>query len=577
MRWWRKSANIYRRCNFFMKLKDQKLKLLVQDLDVVPIDRLEAAFAEAQKEKRPLAEVLVEKDLISDDNLGRIIAEHEGYDFVDLDKIVIDEEVLHIIPQVMARKQNIIAFERTDAGIKLAMVNPGNLRVINLVEKKTGQPVLPYFTTPENIAGALVKYQKGIQDEFTAIIKENITQAKHGSRPEDLPVVKIVDTIIEYAYENKASDIHIEPSDNDTKVRFRIDGILHDIIDLPKNIHELVITRIKIMAKLRTDEHRSAQNGKIRTDVRDEKIDIRVSIVPIVEGEKTVLRLLSAKNRQFSLEDLGMSADDLVKVKNEYSKPYGMILSTGPTGSGKTTTLYAIMKILNRREVNISTIEDPVEYDMEDVNQIQVDAKTNLTFANGLRSILRQDPDIIMVGEIRDEETANIAINSAMTGHLVLSTLHTNDAPTSLPRFLEMNIEPFLISSTVNLVIAQRLVRRICTNCVVSETVTKKQLKEKFSAELINAQFADAKESVRLYRGKGCPVCSGTGYQGRIGIYEVMVVSEKVREVIMQRANADQLRELARKEGMHTMMEDGIKKVLAGQTTIEEVLRATRE
>ena len=274
--------------------------------------------------------------------------------------------------------------------------------------------------------------------------------------------------------------MHNEPSDNDTKVRFRIDGILHDIIDLPKNIHELVITRIKIMAKLRTDEHRSAQDGKIRTDVRDEKIDIRVSIVPIVEGEKTVLRLLSAKNRQFSLEDLGMSADDLVKVKNEYSKPYGMILSTGPTGSGKTTTLYAIMKILNRREVNISTIEDPVEYDMEDVNQIQVDAKTNLTFANGLRSILRQDPDIIMVGEIRDEETANIAINSAMTGHLVLSTLHTNDAPTTLPRFLEMNIEPFLISSTVNLVIAQRLVRRICTNCVVSETVTKKQLKEKF-------------------------------------------------------------------------------------------------
>ncbi len=560
-----------------MKVSNQKIKVLVQGLDLIPKERLEEAFNEAEKNHELLAKVLVEKDLISDDHLGQIISDYLGYEFVDLDRVAIDEEALNIIPEIMARKQKVAIFGRDKDKLKLAMVNPGNLEIINLIEKKTGQVVVPYYTTTENIESALVKYQKGIQKEFGEIIEKNISAAKRGSKAEDLPIVKIIDTIIEYAYENKASDIHIEPGEKNTLVRFRIDGILHDIINLPQAIHDLVVTRIKILAKLRTDEHRSAQDGKIRITLEQEKLDIRVSIIPIVEGEKIVLRLLSEKSRQFGLEDLGMSSTDLVKVKNEYSKPYGMILATGPTGSGKTTTLYAILKILNRREVNISTIEDPVEYDIENVNQIQVNPKTNLTFVSGLRSILRQDPDIIMVGEIRDKETADIAINSAMTGHLVLSTLHTNDAATALPRFLEMGIDPFLVASTVNIIIAQRLVRKICPNCIISESASINDLKTKFSPELIEKVLGPGKQKVRIYHGKGCSLCNQTGYKGRVGIFEVLVMTEPIRELIMKRVDAEQIKKQAIKEGMQAMIEDGIKKVMAGATTIEEVLRATRE
>ena len=560
-----------------MIITNERLKNLIEQLDLVTKDRLEAAYKFAEKNHKPLAEVLVESDLTSDDHLGQIIADEMGFDFVDLDKAVIEDDVLNLVPKVMAKAQKIIPFARSNDGIKLAMVNPGNLTAIHLLEKKTGQPIIPYLTTQENITNALVRYQKGIQKEFNEIIQENISQAKKGLQAEDLPIIKIVDTIIQYAYENKASDIHLEPREEKTLVRFRIDGILHDIIDLPKIVHDLMVTRIKILAKLRTDEHRSAQDGKIRFKLDEENLDIRVSIIPIVESEKVVMRLLAERRRQFSLEDLGLDAPDLVKLKKEYAKPYGMILATGPTGSGKTTTLYGILKILNRREVNISTIEDPVEYDIEGVNQIQVDPKTNLTFASGLRSILRQDPNIIMVGEIRDEETADIAINSAMTGHLVLSTLHTNDAPTALPRFLEMKIEPFLIASTVNVIIAQRLVRKICSQCIVSEQISLNQLKNKFSSELIEKYLGKEKKEVRIYHGKGCPVCSQTGYSGRVGIFEVLVINEAIRQLIMRRANADEIRQQAVKDGMKTMIEDGMSKVLAGITTIEEVLRATKE
>ncbi|MBI4033244.1 MAG: type II/IV secretion system protein, partial [Candidatus Blackburnbacteria bacterium] len=308
----------------------------------------------------------------------------------------------------------------------------------------------------------------------------------------------------------------------------------------------------------------------------EENLDIRVSIVPIVEGEKAVLRLLSSRSRQFSLQDLGMSDKDLAKVRKGFSKPYGMLLSTGPTGSGKTTTIYAVLKIINTREKNIATIEDPVEYDIEGINQIQVNPKTNLTFANGLRSILRQDPDIIFVGEIRDEETASIAINSAMTGHLVLSTAHTNDAATALPRLIDMNIEPFLIASTVNTIIGQRLVRKVCDKCKISQTTTSEELAKHVPEEIVTKYFGKKKE-VRVYRGKGCPICHSTGYIGRIGVFEVLEVSEAIRHLITERANADVIRQKAQEEGMTTMIDDGFDKVEGGITTVEEVLRATTE
>jgi type IV pilus assembly protein PilB len=574
--WWPLPGNIYNFDKTKMKITNDRLKSLVRQLDIVPQERLDAAFDYAEKNHRDLSEVLVESDLVADDNLGQLIADALGFKFVDLGRVAIDEKVLKIIPRVMAKQQKAITFAQDADGIKLAMVNPGNVKLINLIEKKTGQTVIPYYTTQKNIEDALAFYQEGIQKEFSEIIQENISQASSGARAEDLPIIKIVDTLLEYAFENKASDIHIEPGDNKTLVRFRIDGILHDIIDLPKNFHELIVTRIKIMASLRTDEHRSAQDGKLRAELGGGKVDVRISIIPIVEGEKVVMRLLAEHNRQFGLEDLGFSSQDLVKLKKEYSKPYGLILVTGPTGSGKSTTLYAVLKILNRREVNISTIEDPVEYDIEGINQVQVNPKTNLTFAAGLRSLLRQDPDIIMVGEIRDQETADIAINSAMTGHLVLSTLHTNDAPTALPRFLKMGIQPFLIASTVNIIIAQRLVRKICPSCVASIQTSSAELKEKFSPAVIDKYFGPDKKDIRIYHGKGCQVCNGTGYQSRVGIFEVLVISEAIRDLIMQRTNADEIKQKAIEEGMSTMIEDGIKKVLAGVTTIEEVLRATR-
>lgn len=557
-----------------MRIENDRLRQIIKELGVVLDERLESAFKFAEKANRSLADVLVESDLISDDHMGQIIAKELGYAFIDLDTVAIPADVLEIVPRAMASVQQVIPFSADLYSVKVAMVNPGNERVLQLIEKKTGRRVVPYLTTKENIINTLVRYRQGIQQEFSDIIQESISEVA-GAGESDLPIVKIVDTIIEYAFDNKASDIHIEPNENKTLVRFRIDGLLHDIITLPRNFHDLVVMRIKIMGRLRTDEHRSAQDGKLQAEIRGEKLDIRVSIIPVVDGEKVVLRLLSEHSRQFSLEELGMNTEDLLKVKREYSKPYGMVLATGPTGSGKTTTLYAIIKILNRREVNIATIEDPVEYDIEGVNQVQVDPKTNLTFAAGLRSILRQDPDIIMVGEIRDQETADIAVNSAMTGHLVLSSLHTNDAPTALPRFLEMNIEPFIIASTVNLIIAQRLVRRNCAQCIASEEVSVDIYKAAFPAEMLSRHVGD-KTSVRSYRSKGCPLCGQTGYTGRIGIFEVLPMTETIRQLIMKQSNAEEIRKQAVGEGMTTMLEDGLKKVLAGSTTIDEVLRATR-
>ena len=392
-----------------------------------------------------------------------------------------------------------------------------------------------------------------------------------------MPVIKLVNDLFSYAYTNHASDIHIEPTEKDIKIRFRIDGILYDVLSLPKAVLNTMISRIKILAKLRTDETRQAQDGKILTKVDDDKLDIRVSIVPTTKGEKTVMRLLSAKGKYFDLADLGMNNVDLKIVKKAIKESYGMILSTGPTGSGKTTSLYALIKILNNRNINICTIEDPVEYDLDGINQIQVDPKTSLTFADGLKSILRQDPDIIMVGEIRDSETAAIAVNSAMTGHLVLSTLHTNDSAIALPRLIDMKIEPFLVASTVNVVIAQRLVRKICMKCIVSYILSKEEVNElKEDIDLKKFLNIDQLDEIRFYKGKGCEHCNKSGYSGRIGIFEVLEVTDNIKELILTRSDGDKIKRVAIENGMTTMLEDGFKKAVSGSTTIEEVLRVIK-
>lgn len=387
-------------------------------------------------------------------------------------------------------------------------------------------------------------------------------------------VVQIVDLLLTEAYQSHASDIHIDPDRKNTVVRFRLDGVMHDIFTLPKRVHELVVTRLKILARLRTDEHLAPQDGKLQYELGEQLIDIRVSTVPTVKGENIVMRLL-ADDSHLGLEDIGYSKADYAKLMKYVTKPWGMILATGPVGSGKTTSLYAILKILNRREVNIITIEDPVEYYIEGITQIQVNPKAGLTFAEGLRSIVRQDPNMIMVGEIRDDETADIAVNAAMTGHLVLSTVHTNNAATTLPRFLEMGLKSFLIASTVNVVIGQRLVRTICEKCKVKYEESVEELCKHLPAEVVERGVRGQKK-ITLFRGKGCEACKGMGYQGRVGIHEVMEITDGLRELIMQGANADAIQAKAILEGMTTMFDDAFNKALAGITTTEEILRVIK-
>ncbi|MEK7166318.1 MAG: GspE/PulE family protein, partial [Patescibacteria group bacterium] len=372
------------------------------------------------------------------------------------------------------------------------------------IARKTQQKVSVYLATERDIDGVLQLYRKDLQQTFDELLQDEITRTS--TTMDDAPIAKIVDLLITYAYRDKASDVHIESEEKNSLVRFRIDGILHDVLYVDKKLHDRMVTRIKVLSRLRTDEHMSAQDGKMRMEIDEENLDIRVSIIPTTEGEKIVMRLLSSRFRQFSLQDLGMNDRDLTKVTSAINKSYGMILSTGPTGSGKTTSVYSILKIVNTREKNITTIEEPVEYRMKGVNQIQVNAKTNLTFANGLRSILRQDPNVIFVGEIRDSETAGIAVNAALTGHLVLSTVHTNDAATTLPRLIDMKVEPFLVASTVNVIIAQRLVRKICDSCKTSAILKRNEILKDISGEMITKHFGENGD-IQVYEGKGCKVC----------------------------------------------------------------------
>lgn len=391
----------------------------------------------------------------------------------------------------------------------------------------------------------------------------------------EISIIKLVDSIVDYAYESRASDIHIDPAEKKVDIRIRVDGVMHLAFTLPKEIQSEVITRLKVLSGLRTDEHQIAQDGRFKFTAKNGKIfDIRVSIVPTYHEENVVLRLLAEQEDQiFDLGKMGFSKRDLKVIKDSITKPYGMILLTGPTGSGKTTTLYTILRILNTDDVAIITIEDPIEYSLEKTNQIQVNNQTGLTFANGLRAILRQDPNIIMVGEIRDEETAKIAVNAALTGHLLLSTLHTNDAPTALPRLIDMGIEPFLIVSTINVVVAQRLVRKICLDCKIEKKYSISALQALgggISAELF-------KEDQVFYAGEGCKTCGNSGYHGRAAIHEVLEITDAIREAVVARMGAVEIKNIAIKEGMTTMLADGFKKAVEGITTIEEILRVIHE
>ncbi|OGH58924.1 MAG: hypothetical protein A2725_04220 [Candidatus Magasanikbacteria bacterium RIFCSPHIGHO2_01_FULL_33_34] len=543
---------------------------------------LENAQKALEKSRGSLVDYLLAEDIISKDLLGQAIAEYYNVMYVDLKQEKIDIEIAKMIPELVAISKRVIPYARTEDGIKVGMLNPNDFEVLNMLEKVLGDNILVFYVNDEDIEDILSIYGPSFKEAFDELY-EKFLDPNILMEEKDEISVKLVDIFLEYGYKNRASDIHMEPYSDGVVVRFRIDGVLHDVLKIPNSNGEglfgFIMSRIKILAKMATDEHKAAQDGKLRYKVGKEVFDVRVSIVPVVHGENIVMRLLSAKGRQFSLSDIGVAEADLDKINLAIKNPHGMILVTGPTGSGKTTTLYSILKILNKRNVNIATIEDPVEYDMEGVSQIQVNKKTDLTFAKGLRALVRQDPDIIMVGEIRDEETASIAVNSALTGHLVLSTLHTNDAATTLPRLLDMGIEPFLVVSTVNVVVAQRLVRKICAKCRVSHNMNTEE-KALIQGNLNIKEICNKKgytdlDKIRLYQGSGCKICGNTGYEGRVGIFEVLDMNEDIKNLILKRASTDEIVNVARKGGMKLMVEDGMEKVFNGITTIQEVLRVT--
>ena len=572
-----------------------QLKELLSSQGAVSSQEFETYAQEAKERNVEILQYLETKKIISEPQLYRLAADYFGVPFIDLKGRAIRKDILFLIPEPIAQAHRVIAFDQTDRELKIAALNPRDLEIFEFLGKKTGREVSVYLTTPSSISDVLKSYHKGLEAEFGVLTGE--TQATENPTngedlkelAQDLPVIRIVDTLLEYAIYEGASDIHIEPAEKEVNVRYRIDGILKNVMTLPKAVHAGVVARIKILSNLKLDEHRLPQDGRFKISTPEYNVSFRVSIIPMFDGEKVVLRLLNEKAQLLTLEQLGLQPRPLEIIKRNIDKPHGMILVTGPTGSGKTTTLYTILGILNTTEVNICTIEDPIEYRMPHVNQSQVNPKIGFTFANGLRSFLRQDPDIIMVGEIRDNETAEIAVHSAMTGHLVLSTLHTNDAVTSLPRLIEMGVPPFLIGSTTNVIVAQRLVRKICPKCITSYTLDKKGIQglEKsvdlkslikvLEREKIIAPGKQTVESLLFYRGKGCRECNQEGYKGRIGIYEVLEITPEIQALIIKNANATQLQEAADKQQMLSVLEDGFIKAKNGITTVEEVMRVTQE
>jgi len=581
-----------------MKVEPQQLKAFLLDAGLVTQIQFDEAQKKAEKTKQKVGDVLVSQGLITQEELIKLEAYILGIPFVNLEKELVSPEVLKIIPEPIARSHNIVTFRKKGQDLEVAMLDPEDLRMIEFIKKTTNLRILPRLTDPESIKNVLRQYQKTLEVEFGEIIKKEIgvikpikeelveEKAELQKIAEELPIIRIVETLLKHAILQRASDIHIEPTEKEVLVRYRIDGILRDAMTLPKIAASGIVARVKVLSNLKLDEHRLPQDGRFKIETEDYRYSIRVSVLPVFNGEKIVMRLLSETAKAFTLEQLGLRNEALERVQDNLRKPVGMILVTGPTGCGKTTTLYSMMEILNDPGVNISTIEDPVEYRMPRINQTQVNPKIDLTFASGLRSLVRQDPDIIMVGEIRDSETASLAINAALTGHLVLSTLHTNSAAGAIPRLIDMKVEPFLLSSTLNCILAQRLVRKLCPEKEKYflkeselENIAKYCNLDKILKILKEEKIVQKKASwknIPFYRPKKSEECS-EGYKGRIGIFEVLPVTETIKEMIVKQATSDQIQEQAQKEGMRTMLEDGFVKTAQGITSIEEVLRVIIE
>lgn len=659
-----------------MKLKSEDLKKLLIDNNVATQEKLDEVAKLAEQSKEPFLDVLYQKKVITEVEFSKLYAASIGIEFMEIGALTIPKDLLEKLPERVAKRYQAVIFGEEEGHLKVAMADPNDVEAVQSIQKQCGYDIQIFLATPDDIGGALEQYKEGLSSEINKAIKETEEEVsidkeelevgtsadKVESIISEAPVARAVNILIEYAIKSRASDIHIEPRENYVQVRYRIDGILHDTMTLPKALMSSIISRIKILSNLRIDEHRIPQDGRIKINMAGMNISLRVSTLPVMDGEKIVMRLLDESAKALTLEDLGYKGQALVAIENALKKPHGMLLVTGPTGSGKSTTLYSVLSALNTIGVNISTVEDPVEYRIQGVNQTQVASKIGMTFASGLRALLRQDPDIIMVGEIRDSETAEIAVHAALTGHVVLSTLHTNDAAGCLPRLLDMEIEPFLIASTVNAVVGQRLVRKLCPHCVEAYTpdpnvieeiiedfglrkeflannkplaaapaaaekatpadtplgerkiavpadleLAKKSILDKMAAdpEMVDRSAKEAEEitlrnkiflsesekdkktakattkpgllNLTLYRSKGCNKCDNTGYLGRMGIYEVLEMNDEIGRLIVSHASTEDIQHVAVENGMITMQQDGFLKALEGITTVEEVLRVTRE
>lgn len=570
-----------------MKIENQQLRSFLIGADIITEEQFNQISQRAVKENKKISDILVAEEFISEENLIKMKAYILGIPFINLEEKKIDANILKIIPEPIARSHNIIAFKQENKKLEVAMTDPEDLGTIDFIRKKSGLTILPRLTTMESIKKSLRQYHQSLETEFGDIIKKEEKEAEVLEKvAEEVSVVRIVDTLIKHATLQGASDIHIEPQEKELIVRYRIDGILRDAMVLPINIALGVVARIKVLSNLKLDEHRLPQDGRFKVNYEDSHYSLRVSILPVSYGEKVVMRLLPETTEILTLEEIGLKGDSLENVKEALKKTTGMILVTGPTGSGKTSTLYTVIDMLNTPRVNISTVEDPIEYQIKRVAQTQVNPKIGLTFATGLRSLVRQDPDIIMVGEIRDEETASLAVNAALTGHLVLSTLHTTSAAGAVSRLMDMEIESFLISSTLNIIIAQRLVRRLHKSKKEYrlEKSDIESLKKYFDINrltdlLIKEGIISKGQSIQDVpffkpgKTKDCP----DGYQGRVGIFEVLKVSDNIRKIITKKPDSMEIHKAAQEEGMVSLMESGFIKAAQGITSIEEVLRVIIE